>query len=148
MSLQAISTVLSNRNSLRDDSKPSPLHSPQGQKSPFWITSQERQPFPHPIPENLKSEMFPFLRFTIFNSPFHSAVPPSTAQPLHPCQQLTRRFTSGLGLRFAVGTRPSRAWINSHKITKMCYNLPIIFNYVKMGRILWLNTRYTIVHMI
>lgn len=39
-------------------------------------------------------------------------------------------------------------WINSHKIIKMCYNLPITFNYVKMGRILWLNTRYTIVHMI
>jgi len=103
LSLQAICTVLSNRNSLRDDSKPSPLHSPQGQKSPFWITPQERQPFPHPIPENLKSEMFLFPRFTIFNSPFHSAVPPSNAQPLHPCQHsvgLTKSFTSGLGPTF------------------------------------------------
>ena len=80
-----------------------PLHSPQGQKGPFWITPQERQPFPHPIPENLKSEMFPFPCFTIFNSPFHSAVPPSNAQPLHPCQHsvgLTKSFTSGLGPTF------------------------------------------------
>lgn len=103
LSLQAICTVLSNRNSLRDDSKPSPLRSPQGRKSPFWITPQERQPFPHPIPENLKSEKFPFPRFTIFNSPFHSAVSPFPAQPLHPCQHsvgLTRRFTSGLGPTF------------------------------------------------
>ena len=94
LSLQAICTVLS------------PLHSPQGQKSPFWIPPQERQPFPHPIPENLKSKKFPFPRLTIFNSPFHSAVPPSTAQPLHPCQHsvgLTRRFTSGLWpIRFTL----------------------------------------------
>lgn len=103
MSLQAICTVLSNRNSLRDDKNLSPLHSPHGQKSPFWITTQEKQPFPHPIPENLKSEKFPFPRFTIFNSPFHSAVSPFPAQPLHPCQHsvgLTRRFTSGLGPTF------------------------------------------------
>ncbi|MCR4954764.1 MAG: hypothetical protein K6A43_11900, partial [Treponema sp.] len=34
------------------------------------------------------------------------------------------------------------------KCNVMCYNLLIVFNYVKMGRILWLNTRYTIVHTI
>ena len=69
----------------------------------FGLPPQERLPFPHPIPENLKSEIFPFPRFTIFNSPFHSAVPPSNAQSLHPCQHsvgLTRRFTSGLDSTF------------------------------------------------
>ena len=91
-------TALSNRNSLRDDSVPSPLHSPQGQKSPFWITPQERRPFPHPIPENPKAKCFP-NRFWIFNSPFHFAVPPSNVLSLH------------LSQRFAVGTRPSSAWI-------------------------------------
>lgn len=75
----------------------------RGEKAPFGLPPQERQPFPHPIPENLRSEKFPFPRFTIFNSPFHSAVSPFPAQPLHPCQHsvgLTRRFTSGLGPTF------------------------------------------------
>ncbi len=66
---RCVGTVLSNRNSLRDDSKPSPLHSPQGQKRPFWITPQERQPFPHPIPENLQKRNVSLTRFFDFQQP-------------------------------------------------------------------------------
>ena len=90
-------TALSNRNSLRDDSLPSPLHSPQGQKSPFWITPQERRPFPHPIPENPKAKCFP-NRFLDFQQPV-SLCCTSEQRPVVASQPTFRRWnTTKLGL--------------------------------------------------
>ena len=122
-----------------------------GKKAPFGLPLRKSN-LSHTLSlKILKAKSFPFpaLRFSTARfTLLYLRSPPSRCIPANILLDWPDVSLLDLVQRFIVGARPSSAWINSHKITKMCYNLPIIFNYVKTGRLLWLNTRYTIVHMI